>query len=68
LYIKVQYLGGGADYKDMVANIMKRIFTYDLGSQFCWEGIRKVNKKRPFKDLTMKTATFGAYFIGFNPL
>jgi hypothetical protein len=50
---------GGADYKDMVANIMKRIFTYDLGSQFCWEGIRKVNKKRPFKDLTMKTAIFG---------
>lgn len=39
--------------------ILEYLFTNELASQFAWEGIRKINPKRAFKDLKLKDAIFG---------
>jgi hypothetical protein len=50
---------GGSDYKDSAAKILQTLMTDCLASQFCWEGIRKVNSKRAFKNLKIQQAVFG---------
>ncbi|OXA38508.1 hypothetical protein Fcan01_26743 [Folsomia candida] len=51
---------GGTNYKENITNIMTRMMTYNLGSKFCWEGIRKINPKRAFKHCKIKDAISAA--------
>ena len=61
IILQVRYLSGigGGDYKECISNMLRRVMTDSLAVQFCYEGIRKTNPKRPFKDLKLKGAIFG---------
>lgn len=50
---------GGSTPPEAIRLIMEHLFTNELALQFAWEGIRKINPKRPFKQLKIKNVIFG---------